>query len=352
MILNWIAKRIGRRMREKAQTQREAEEIISEPAPQSPKPSGEMSGKAELLSDKPEVEYPTLDESSRINAQYRNADIARWQTMDFVIGYKINRSRNCDYCCEICAAGEGIYPKSFNWEGWHPGCLCYLTSVSLSADEMARINHTFLNGGDWEREQRRLGITKQITSYPENFKAWVWKHKDNLQEAIRQNGLIDFVTANPEAIKSILSEPCPDICKYEAYLEDLRLKAKCDSVQLEAVQKERIFDECIRLINSTTNIDVLDRRYNSAVEIAGWVNENKDYLFESNSIFNKAALFNSRIYDEAILRISSTLYDAANTPIKKKNAKTKIEALKSKIKHDSPVLEDVERLLLSLESGN
>ena len=208
----WILKIIDSRMREKAQMQREFEEIISKPVPQSPKQTGGLSGKVELLPDRTEDEHPTLDEASRINAQYRNADIARWQTMDFVIGYKINRAQNCDKSCEICSAGAGIYPKSFKWEGWHPKCLCYVTPITLPREETAHFTEKFLNGEDWKAEMAKLAKEREIKSYPENFKLWIWKHKDRLSEVVAQNGLIDFISANESAIKSILSEPCPDLC--------------------------------------------------------------------------------------------------------------------------------------------
>ena len=108
----------------------------------------------------------------KINRDYRNADIERWQSMDFVIGYKIHRSNNCDCECELCKAGAGEYPKSFNWNGWHNGCKCFLTSISVSVEEMAKVTESVLIG-------------KSYTP------------KGNTIEAIPQS-LIDYVALHPE----------------------------------------------------------------------------------------------------------------------------------------------------------
>lgn len=91
--------------------------------------------------------------------QFRNADIQRWRTMDFVLGYKINRSRNCDCNCEICKAGEGSYPKDFDWDGWHDGCKCYLTPIMVEAEEMAKVNQAFLKG---QKYTPKGGLVKSI----------------------------------------------------------------------------------------------------------------------------------------------------------------------------------------------
>ena len=75
-----------------------------------------------------------------------NRDIARWRTQDFTLGYEINRSNNCDYDCEICKSGSGQYPLSFDWDGWHSGCKCYLTPIMIPADEMAKVTMMLLQG--------------------------------------------------------------------------------------------------------------------------------------------------------------------------------------------------------------
>ena len=101
-----------------------------------------------------------------INREYRNADIERWQEMDFVLGYKINRSKNCQCDCGICEKGEGEYPKSFIWNGWHDGCKCYLTPIMKDADEMAKVTEAFLKGETYEPKGDIINtIPKSLIDY-------------------------------------------------------------------------------------------------------------------------------------------------------------------------------------------
>lgn len=58
------------------------------------------------------------------NMGYRNADIARWQTMPFVLGYEVKLSLSHPKY-DICDPLAKRYPKTFNWAGWHPQCLCF-----------------------------------------------------------------------------------------------------------------------------------------------------------------------------------------------------------------------------------
>jgi hypothetical protein len=66
---------------------------------------------------------------TEINAAYRTADRDRWNSIDFVLGYEIKRSQNIKAPCDQCDAGQGRYPKSFVWDGWHPNCYSDDTEV-------------------------------------------------------------------------------------------------------------------------------------------------------------------------------------------------------------------------------
>lgn len=65
---------------------------------------------------------------TEINMAYREADIERWQSLDFVVGYEIKRSKH-PHACTICDMMQGKYPKSFKWWGNHPNCRCYLVPI-------------------------------------------------------------------------------------------------------------------------------------------------------------------------------------------------------------------------------
>lgn len=99
---------------------------------------------------------------TEINMAYREADIQRWQTLDFVSGYEIKRSKH-PYPCQICDMMQGKYPKSFRWWGNHPNCRCYI--VPIFKDEMAKvpINKAFT---DWISEnQEKINNAKNLPMF-------------------------------------------------------------------------------------------------------------------------------------------------------------------------------------------
>lgn len=65
---------------------------------------------------------------TEINMAYREADFQRWQTLDFISGYEIKRSKH-PYPCQICDMMKGKYPKTFRWWGNHPNCRCYMIPI-------------------------------------------------------------------------------------------------------------------------------------------------------------------------------------------------------------------------------
>ncbi|CVK17199.1 hypothetical protein Ga0061079_1211, partial [Apibacter mensalis] len=72
---------------------------------------------------------------TEINIAYKTADIERWESMPFVVGYEIKRSNN-PYPCKTCEALKGKYPKYFKFVGWHPQCLCSMTPILMTHQEM------------------------------------------------------------------------------------------------------------------------------------------------------------------------------------------------------------------------
>ena len=75
---------------------------------------------------------------SEINMAYRRAEQTRWKRLDFIIGYDIKTSGSHpkeDICDEL----QGRYPKDFDFEGWHPNCMCYCIPVIMSEDDYWRM---------------------------------------------------------------------------------------------------------------------------------------------------------------------------------------------------------------------
>lgn len=66
------------------------------------------------------------------NIAYRRADHERWQQMDFVLGQRVQLSKNHPKP-DICDKLQGDYPKDFVFDGWHPQCYSDDSEV-LTAD--------------------------------------------------------------------------------------------------------------------------------------------------------------------------------------------------------------------------
>lgn len=116
---------------------------------------------------------------TEINMSYRNADIARYQQEDFVVGYRINLSGRHDEeeKEDICDELAGDYPKGFDWSGWHPNCRCFITPITKTEDE-------FFSDDDTPSVNQVDDIPNALTQYLE----------DNAErlEAARQRGSLPY----------------------------------------------------------------------------------------------------------------------------------------------------------------
>lgn len=73
--------------------------------------------------------------ATETNIAYHESDHQRWQSLDFVLGVKVERSGTSAKPCPVCDAMKGTYPKGFKFLPWHPFCICRATPVMLSGQE-------------------------------------------------------------------------------------------------------------------------------------------------------------------------------------------------------------------------
>lgn len=132
------------------------------------------------------------------NIAYRRADNVRWQQMDFVLGIEIQLSKSHPVH-DICDPLQGIYPKTFIFDGWHPQCFCYATPVLVDDDEMMKMNEAFVNGEEYTPS------AKAVKDYPDNFKDWVKDNADKISAAKQSGKMPYFVQNNQMAIDNILN---------------------------------------------------------------------------------------------------------------------------------------------------
>ena len=68
------------------------------------------------------------------NAAYRLSDYTRIQQLDFVVGYIVHLSASHNIW-DMCDGMKGRYPKTFKFYGWHPNCICYVTTILKTKKE-------------------------------------------------------------------------------------------------------------------------------------------------------------------------------------------------------------------------
>lgn len=78
---------------------------------------------------------------NEINIAYRRNDYNRIQKMDFVKGIRVNLSP-AHPVYDICDELQGEYPKKFKFYGWHPNCLCFVTTVLATREEFISSRRT------------------------------------------------------------------------------------------------------------------------------------------------------------------------------------------------------------------
>lgn len=160
------------------------------------------------------------------NIAYRRADNERWQQMDFVLGQKIQLSKNHPMR-DICDKLQGIYPKDFVFDGWHPQCFCFVTPVLVDEDEMEKMNEAFLDGKEYTPKG------KQITEYPDEFKEWVRDNADNIAKSRSRGTEPYFIRNNSYAIDEILNPKQKELTTLEK--AKLRHDARTPE-QIEAIK--------------------------------------------------------------------------------------------------------------------
>jgi len=122
-----------------------------------------------------------------INDSYREADMVRYQSLPFVIGYQVNLSNNHPRT-DICDDLQGTYPKAFVWRRWHPQCMCNCTSKLATPEDYDKYEQAILNGT--ADEYRFKGVVNDL---PGNFNSYVEKKKGSMDNWKRKP---DWVTEN------------------------------------------------------------------------------------------------------------------------------------------------------------
>ena len=138
--------------------------------------------------------------TTETNMAYRTADFERRQGLDFILGIRVNLSKN--HTCldskgiprpffDICDILQGDYPKWFKFVGWHPNCRCYTTTILPSKAEFFK----YLDAMD-ENGNSTYIPKGEITELPPQFKQWVAENAGRIEAAQKRGTLPYFLRDN------------------------------------------------------------------------------------------------------------------------------------------------------------
>lgn len=111
---------------------------------------------------------------SEINMAYRESDFLRWQQLEFVVGFRIERSNHEPLCkCELCERLKGEYPKTFKFVGWHPQCMCKAIPIlmddeTFNANELGELRAALRN--DVYQSQQAKNV---VVDVPDEMRKWM-----------------------------------------------------------------------------------------------------------------------------------------------------------------------------------
>ena len=124
---------------------------------------------------------------TEINAAYHKARNERWANEPFVIGQHIHISpqHDPDEDADICDELEGYYPKDFDWDGWHPQCMCTSDPVMISGEERKQFYKRMLNGEDMSG----YVSSNSIKDVPDQYKRYIEANGDKIVDAFKRGKL-------------------------------------------------------------------------------------------------------------------------------------------------------------------
>lgn len=139
------------------------------------------------------------------NMAYRTSDHMRHTQLDFIVGIEIHLSNN--HTClgrdgkphpftDICDELKGVYPKWFDFKGWHPACRCFTTTILKTDEEIER---------DMDGIDR--GSVNEVKEMPPQWSQWLQKNQERVDMAAALGRLPYFLRDNPWAWQEGVEPP-------------------------------------------------------------------------------------------------------------------------------------------------
>lgn len=115
---------------------------------------------------------------TEINAAYHKARNDRWVKEPFVIGQYIHTSPQHPHE-DICDDLEGRYPKDFDWEGWHPQCMCSSYPIMIDGEEKKQFYKRLMAGEDMANYVSPFAVT----DVPDAYKQYIQNNAADIVKA-------------------------------------------------------------------------------------------------------------------------------------------------------------------------
>lgn len=105
-------------------------------------------------------------------------------------------------------------------------------------------------------------------------------------------------------------------------------------IQVEYPNRVRIFEDCNRLMQSTTNFDTFQRRAAEALDFIKWTYEQQAAGMPVKMNMSKSDALDDfcRVFNKHAARIAGSIATVADTPRKAKNALPKLESIKATLR--------------------
>lgn len=230
---------------------------------------------------------------TEINAAYHKARNGRWANEPFVIGQHIHISpqHDPDEDADICDELEGYYPKDFDWDGWHPQCMCTSDPVMISGEERKQFYKRMLNG----ENMSGYVSPNSIKDVPDQYKRYIEANGDKIVDAFKRGKLAWHLANNKSYWLKYLDAAqrkqmgVKTISRREAIQEIAKARhAKRDAAKIQQNWKKRrmtIYTE--RMNNNLKGIQLegalLDRYYEVVKALASpktWDVANVESLYK------------------------------------------------------------------------
>lgn len=163
--------------------------------------------------------------SNEINFAYRDSEQLRFKQNPDVVATKIYLSPS-HKIYDMCDDLQGIYPKNFEWNGWHLGCKCFRKAILRTDKEFKQ---------DLPPEQSE----NYVAEPPKNFDKWVRENQDRIAatktkmkwmgnvEGIKDELGVKSLMSKAKLAEKEFSDLLKDIAnKYNGYFTPVNFKSE------------------------------------------------------------------------------------------------------------------------------